>query len=79
LRYAFDELNLYRVGLDVIESNRRAIRAYEKVGFQREGAVRGAVLREGQRTNLVLMGILRDEWQARTSEEQTETEREEGP
>ena len=79
LRYAFDELNLYRVGLDVIESNRRAIRAYEKVGFQREGALRGAVLHDGQRTDLLLMGILRDEWQARTSEEQTEAEREEGP
>jgi RimJ/RimL family protein N-acetyltransferase len=64
LRYAFDELNLYRVGLDVIAGNAAAIRAYERAGFRREGSARGAVLRDGQRQDRVLMGILRDEWQA---------------
>jgi RimJ/RimL family protein N-acetyltransferase len=63
LRYAFDELNLYRVGLDVIADNARAIRAYEKVGFRREGAIRGAVARDGKRFDLILMGVLREEWQ----------------
>lgn len=62
LRYAFDELNLYRVGLDVIATNTRAIRAYEKLGFQREGLMRGAVLRDGLRIDRVFMGILRDDW-----------------
>jgi RimJ/RimL family protein N-acetyltransferase len=63
LRYAFDELNLYRVGLDVIADNTRAIRSYEKAGFQREGAIREAVARDGKRYDLILMGILREEWQ----------------
>ena len=63
LRYAFNELNLYRVGLHVIGYNARAIRAYEKVGFRREGVVRGAILRDGQRYDDIIMGILRDEWQ----------------
>ena len=62
LRYAFTELNLYRVGLEVIAYNPRAIRAYEKAGFQREGAARGAVLRDGLRCDHIFMGILRDEW-----------------
>lgn len=68
LRYAFTELNLFRVGLDVIANNTRALRAYEQAGFQREGAMRCAVLRNGQRHDLVLMGILRDEWQARVAD-----------
>jgi RimJ/RimL family protein N-acetyltransferase len=33
LRYAFNELNLFRVGLDVIASNTRAIHTYAKAGF----------------------------------------------
>jgi RimJ/RimL family protein N-acetyltransferase len=61
LRYAFGELNLYRVGLDVIAYNERAIRAYEKVGFRQEGAARQQVLRNGQRYDLVYMGILKNE------------------
>jgi RimJ/RimL family protein N-acetyltransferase len=62
LRFAFHELNLFRVGLDVIATNSRAIRAYEKLGFRCEGRMRGAVLRDGCRTDRILMGILRDEW-----------------
>jgi RimJ/RimL family protein N-acetyltransferase len=62
LRYAFDELNLERVGLDVIANNAAAIRAYEGAGFSKEGVLRRAVLRDGQHHDRILMGILRDEW-----------------
>ena len=62
LRFAFHELNLFRVGLDVIAGNTRAVRTYEKLGFRREGCMRGAVLRDGIRTDRITMGILRDEW-----------------
>ncbi len=62
LRYAFHELNLFRLGLDVIATNTRAIHAYEKLGFQHEGRMRDAVLRDGRRTDRIVMGILRDEW-----------------
>ena len=64
LRYAFDELNLHRVGLDVIANNAQAIQAYERVGFRQEGIQRDAVLRDGQRYGLMVMGILRHEWEA---------------
>lgn len=64
LNYAFQELNLYRVGLDVIASNERAVHAYEKAGFRHEGACRGAVCRDGKRIDRMIMGILRDEWKA---------------
>jgi RimJ/RimL family protein N-acetyltransferase len=64
LRFAFEELNLHRVSLDAIESNRRAVRSYEKVGFVHEGRTRGTEYRKGIRDNLVTMGILQSEWQA---------------
>jgi len=63
LNYAFNELNLYRVGLNVISSNERAFRAYRKAGFREEGRLRAAVYRDGQRQDRILMSVLRDEWQ----------------
>ena len=62
LRYAFIELNLHRVSLDVFEYNLRAIRSYEKAGFVVEGRERQFLNREGRRWDLVYMGILREEW-----------------
>ena len=62
LRFAFDELNLQRLG--VYAYNSRAIRSYEKAGFRREGLVRGDCLRDGQHWDSVFMGILREEWEA---------------
>lgn len=68
LRYAFQELNLRRVSLNTFEYNPRAIRSYEKVGFIHEGAARGFLHREGQRWDLIFMGILREEWLARDTD-----------
>ncbi len=62
LHYGFEELNLHRVGLNVIANNARAIRTYERIGFRREGALRGAVSRDGSRYDVLLMGMLKDEW-----------------
>jgi RimJ/RimL family protein N-acetyltransferase len=64
LRYAFTELNLERVSLDVFEYNPRAVRSYEKAGFKHEGRARGVLHRAGRRWDLIFMGILREEWEA---------------
>ncbi|MGE5251478.1 MAG: GNAT family N-acetyltransferase [Bacteroidota bacterium] len=62
LEYAFLELNLNRVTLNVFEYNPRAVRSYEKAGFRHEGRMREALFREGRRWDLIYMGILRQEW-----------------
>jgi RimJ/RimL family protein N-acetyltransferase len=63
MRYAFCELNLQRITLQVFDYNARAIRSYEKVGFTHEGRTRKAIFRDGSRADIVTMGILREEWQ----------------
>jgi len=65
LRYAFGELGLNRVELETYEFNPRAIRCYEKAGFVREGVRRRALYREGKFHDVILMGILRSEFQER--------------
>jgi RimJ/RimL family protein N-acetyltransferase len=62
LYYAFTELNLFRVSLNALSSNARAIRSYEKCGFVLEGTLRDAARYAGQYFNEVSMGILKDEW-----------------
>ncbi len=65
LRYAFEELNLNRLNLNVFEYNQRAINSYLKCGFVLEGRTRKAMQREGRRWDMIYMGILRSEWETR--------------
>lgn len=62
LNYAFNELNLNRVGLDVISSNQAALACYQRAGFTVEGTAREAVLRDGKKYDKIYMGILEYEW-----------------
>jgi RimJ/RimL family protein N-acetyltransferase len=63
LRYAFDELNLYRLAAETAEYNTAALRFLERAGFVVEVRRRQAVQRDGQRWDLLMLGLLRGEWQ----------------
>ncbi|MEW5983831.1 MAG: GNAT family protein [Acidobacteriota bacterium] len=62
IRYGFDTLNLHRVWLRVYEDNKPALKAYEKVGFRREGLLRQDSFRRGRYWNTIVMGLLRADW-----------------
>ncbi len=64
LGWGFGYLNLNRVSLRVYAYNQRAIRCYEKCGFQYEGAMRQARYVDGRYHDELMMGILRDEFLA---------------
>ena len=64
LRFGFMEVNLNRIWLRVFSHNPRAIRSYEKVGFQHEGAIRASMARDHQYFDILIMSILRREWVA---------------
>ncbi|MCK5525745.1 MAG: GNAT family N-acetyltransferase, partial [Candidatus Latescibacteria bacterium] len=61
VRYGFDTLNLNRIFLHVFDHNPRAMRAYEKAGFVREGVLRQDRYIEGAYRGFIVMGILREE------------------
>jgi RimJ/RimL family protein N-acetyltransferase len=60
--YAMDLLNLNRLELEVFAYNPRALRCYEKLGFQKEGVRRDAKFHEGGYHDAVVMSILAREW-----------------
>lgn len=68
LREAFGPMDLHRIELHVFDFNQRAIRSYEKVGFVHEGARRQALRRGNGYSDIIMMGITREEFAARERE-----------
>jgi RimJ/RimL family protein N-acetyltransferase len=62
LRFGFVSLGLTRIWLTVDTDNARAIRSYEKVGFQREGVMRQSRRGLNGLADSLLMAILAEEW-----------------
>jgi RimJ/RimL family protein N-acetyltransferase len=62
LRIGFMTLNLHRIYLRVYDNNPRAVHVYEKTGFVHEGRQRQAEYRDGHYLDLLLMSVLRPEW-----------------
>jgi RimJ/RimL family protein N-acetyltransferase len=62
LRFAFAELNLFRVTAHVAEYNEGAIALLKKFGFTEEVRRRQSLERDGRRWNLLVFGLLKDEW-----------------
>lgn len=62
LRYAFQELNLYRVTVWTSDYNPRAVRFFRRAGFVLEVRRREALHRDGIRYDDLVLGLLRDEW-----------------
>ncbi len=65
LRHGFETLNLNRIFLRVYANNNRAIRCYEQAGFVHEGILRQAMYKHGRYIDVLIMGVLRSEWEAR--------------
>ena len=63
VRFAFAELNLFRLSARVPEYNQAAISLFSKFGFVEEVRRRQALDRDGRRWDLIVFGLLNSEWQ----------------
>ena len=63
LRFVFAELNLFRISAIVPEYNEAALTLMKKFGFIEEVRRRKALDRDGRRWDLIIFGLLKDEWQ----------------
>ncbi|WP_205709085.1 GNAT family N-acetyltransferase [Kineococcus siccus] len=62
LRYAFQEMGLHRVQLQVWAANDRALATYARAGFREEGRRREVSFHAGRWHDEVLMAVLEHEW-----------------
>ena len=66
LRFAFRELNLFRISARVPGYNQAALRLFEKAGFKKEVCQRKSYLRAGKRWPVIHLGLLLSEWEQLT-------------
>ncbi len=64
VRFALRQMNLNRVWLTTGENNPRAQACYRKCGFRDEGRLRQDRYLEGRYWDTIVMGVLRDEFEA---------------
>lgn len=62
--FAFDTLGLHKLSTRVLAFNTRAIRAYERIGFVREGLERESALIGGTWHDDVIVGLLKRDFDA---------------
>jgi len=65
LDYSFNELNLHRLGAEIIEYNGGAKSLFEKAGFLQEVCRRKALKRDGKWWDVLLYGLLKQDWEDR--------------
>ncbi|WP_042348641.1 GNAT family N-acetyltransferase [Bacillus massiliigorillae] len=61
LSFVFDQLKLNRIQLEVYSHNLRGIRAYEKVGFVKEGVLRQSLFFNKAYSDEIIMAILKSD------------------
>ncbi|GAA4886791.1 hypothetical protein GCM10023311_07810 [Flaviramulus aquimarinus] len=64
----FQDYYCNRLWLDVFDFNQRAIYVYEKLGFHKEGVLRECIKKSNGYKNLVVMSILKREYDERTAD-----------
>ena len=74
MRFAFAELNLFRLSARIPEYNQAAISLFSKFGFVEEVRRRQALDRDGRRWDLIVFGLLNSEWQNQTKPSLSEVE-----
>ena len=62
IEYGFNQLNLHRISSSAKAFNERSIRMHKKVGFKEEGISRQYEYVNGQFHDVVMFGLLREEW-----------------
>ena len=67
IKYGFEQLNLHRISSGAFSFNERSIKMHLKLGFKEEGRHREVVFKNGAYHDEVMFGLLRDEWQKRSS------------
>jgi UDP-4-amino-4,6-dideoxy-N-acetyl-beta-L-altrosamine N-acetyltransferase len=60
--YAFNGLDIRKIGLEVVSINNNAIRLYEKLGFKKEGVKLAEYFLDGKYLDVCIYGLQKADW-----------------
>lgn len=63
LKWLFYEQNIHRITLETYATNKRALKFFEKMGFKKEGVLRGAHYADGKYFDIISYGLLKNEFE----------------
>lgn len=67
LRIVFEELKLNKLCGEILSWNEVILRIHDAFGYRREGYLREHIIKEGKCFDVVVIGMLRREWEANKS------------
>ena len=67
-KYAFEELRLNRINGSALQYNAISLHVTQKVGFKQEGIQRQAVYKNGKYEDVVMLGILKEDYYQKVQE-----------
>jgi RimJ/RimL family protein N-acetyltransferase len=62
MKYAFEELQLNRLGGSMLKHNTASIKLYEKCGWKQEGVARQSIFKNNQYHDEILVSILKEDY-----------------
>lgn len=62
MSYMFEEMGMHKASSRILETNIASRKSVEKFGFLQEGILRGSIYKSGAYQNVVLYGMLKDEF-----------------
>lgn len=67
IQYCFEELDLYRIGAVTFPENESSYKLLLKLGFQKEGLLRGYLYQNKQSNDAFVFSLIKPEWNKSTS------------
>ena len=64
IKFLFQDAGLNKLEIRFVTENKKSAKVAERLGFKVEGVLRQAFLRNGLLEDLVVTGLLKDEWKA---------------
>jgi RimJ/RimL family protein N-acetyltransferase len=61
--FTFSNLNINKIYLKVFSDNIKAIKLYEKLGFEKEGILKKEIYKNGEFKDVVIMAIFKEKWE----------------